>query len=144
MHFVIILNFAKNGQCITLDAGNVDADSLENWRTIHPENWSNNEVMNWIYSIAEDTEEIDADLLRGEAFSGITGKELSRMSERDFIKLDDKHGSILHQLFSFLNGIGKFKNLVHRKFEAVLQQKKTKFNESASHVCLNLRKNVDV
>ena len=76
--------------------------------------------MNWIYSIAEDTEEIDADLLRGEAFSGITGKELSLMSERDFIKLDDKHGSLLHQLFSFLNGIGKLKNLAHRNSETVL------------------------
>ena len=116
----------------------MDADNLENWRTIHPENWSNNEVMNWIYSIAEDTEEIDAELLRGEAFSGITGKELSRMSERDFIKLDDKHGSLLHHLFSFLNGIGKFKYYINRNSETVLF--KRNFNESTSYVYLNLRK----
>ena len=90
--------------------------------------------MNWIYSIAEDTEEIDADLLRGEAFSGITGKELSLMSERDFIKLDDKHGSLLHQLFSFLNGIGKFKNLAHRNSETVLP--KTNFNVPTPYITL--------
>lgn len=79
-----------------------DPDTLMSWTQKHPEHWSQNEILDWIYFVAG-TIEVDPTTIRGEGFQNITGPELCRMKLEDFQKRDPINGKCFFEMFRSLH-----------------------------------------
>jgi hypothetical protein len=66
------------------------------WQTRHPSQWSNSDVLDLLYYVAEASNFIDATQLRGEKFQDVNGITLPTMSKRDFIIRDPNYGHLLY------------------------------------------------
>lgn len=75
-----------------------DCDTLTSWTQKHPEHWTQNEILDWIYFVAG-TLDVDHSTIRGEAFQNITGPELCRMTLDDFMKRDPVNGRCFYDMF---------------------------------------------
>ncbi|KAL4225510.1 hypothetical protein ACF0H5_016199 [Mactra antiquata] len=75
-----------------------ETDPLISWTQKHPEHWSQNEILDWIYFVAGSID-VDPTTIRGEGFQNITGPELCRMTEEDFLKRDPVNGKCFHDMF---------------------------------------------
>jgi len=73
----------------------------------HPEHWSQNEILDWIYFIASEIN-IDAATIRGENFQNITGPELCRMSLDDFKRRDPVNGQFFYDMFRCVHKNGRW------------------------------------
>ncbi|KAL4224608.1 hypothetical protein ACF0H5_015306 [Mactra antiquata] len=81
------------------------ASEFMSWTTLHPENWSGAEVLDWLYYSAE-KHGVDCSLLRGEAFRTVTGEMLCNMNSQGFRNLDPFYGDFFYKLFrQLLNGL---------------------------------------
>ena len=82
----------------------MSSPSFLSWTCKHPENWSEAEVLDWLYYSAE-RNGIDCSLLPGEAFHSVKGRDLCRMSADDFQSLEPRFGQYFYSLFrQLLNG----------------------------------------
>lgn len=73
------------------------------WRCKHPENWTEKEVLDWLFYSAE-MSGVDTTNLHGEAFR-ITGRDLCRMNLEDFQRIEPQYGQYFYSLFrQLLNG----------------------------------------
>ncbi|XP_060082893.1 ETS-related transcription factor Elf-5-like [Ylistrum balloti] len=81
--------------------------NMKSWTEKHPEHWSNNEVLDWIYFVAAENH-LDVARLRGENFQTITGQKLCQMSQQDFIERDPEYGCYYYQLFRQIFNEAKF------------------------------------
>ncbi|KAL4225511.1 Transcription factor [Mactra antiquata] len=79
-----------------------ESDSLISWTQKHPEHWSQNEILDWIYFVAS-TLNVDPTTIRGEGFQNITGPELCRMTVEDFLKRDPVNGKCFYDMFRSLH-----------------------------------------
>ncbi|XP_052800153.1 ETS-related transcription factor Elf-3-like isoform X1 [Mya arenaria] len=79
-----------------------DPDTLLSWTTKHPEHWSQNEILDWIYFVASEIN-VDPATIRGEGFQMITGPELCRMSLEDFKRRDPANGQFFYDMFRDLH-----------------------------------------
>lgn len=79
-----------------------DTDTLMSWTQKHPEHWSQNEILDWIYFVAS-TIDVDPSTIRGEGFQNITGPELCRMTMEDFQKRDPVNGKCFYDMFRSLH-----------------------------------------
>lgn len=79
-----------------------DGDTLMSWTQKHPEHWSQNEILDWIYFVAS-TIDVDPTTIRGEGFQNITGPELCRMTLDDFQKRDPVNGKCFYDMFRSLH-----------------------------------------
>lgn len=79
-----------------------DTDTLMSWTQKHPEHWSQNEILDWIYFVAS-TIDVDPTTIRGEGFQNITGPELCRMTLEDFQKRDPVNGKCFYDMFRSLH-----------------------------------------
>lgn len=73
-----------------------DDVSLDSWRTTYPEQWTSEDVLNLIYSIAMQSRDIDLADFYGEKFQDVDGTQLCSMTERDFTDRDRKYGRLLY------------------------------------------------
>ncbi|XP_060569976.1 ETS homologous factor-like isoform X4 [Ruditapes philippinarum] len=79
-----------------------DTDTLMSWTQKHPEHWSQNEILDWIYFVAS-TIDVDPTTIRGEGFQNITGPELCRMTLDDFQRRDPVNGKCFFDMFRSLH-----------------------------------------
>ncbi|XP_045176612.2 ETS homologous factor-like isoform X5 [Mercenaria mercenaria] len=79
-----------------------DTDTLMSWTQKHPEHWSQNEILDWIYFVAS-TIDVDPTTIRGEGFQNITGPELCRMTLDDFQRRDPVNGRCFFDMFRSLH-----------------------------------------
>ncbi|KAK3602630.1 hypothetical protein CHS0354_034215 [Potamilus streckersoni] len=82
-------------------------EDLLSWTFKHPEHWTTQEVLDWIYWVA-DYQNMDCTRLKGEAFQNITGVQLCHMTLEDFIIRDPEFGNCLFEMFKNLNRDVKF------------------------------------
>jgi len=83
-----------------------DPDTLMSWTQKHPEHWTQNEILDWIYFVASEIE-VDPTTIRGEGFQNITGPELCRMDLDDFLRSDPVNGKCFYDMFQGLHKDGK-------------------------------------
>ncbi|XP_035828708.1 actin cytoskeleton-regulatory complex protein PAN1-like [Aplysia californica] len=74
---------------------------LTSWTSRHPQHWSREQVLDWIYYVVEQ-EHLDGSRVRGEAYQSLTGSELCTMTEEDFRRIDPDNGSRLSAIFRHL------------------------------------------
>ncbi|KAL3842086.1 hypothetical protein ACJMK2_020151 [Sinanodonta woodiana] len=84
----------------------VDEDLLS-WTFRHPEHWTTQEVLDWIYWVA-DYQNMDCTRLKGEAFQNITGVQLCHMTLEDFTIRDPEFGTCLFEMFKNMSRDVKF------------------------------------
>ena len=95
----------------TYFAGCLEDAEMESWRSVPPDQWSNADVLNFIYTLAAASPPspspsslgggqggIDVRGLRGERFQGLSGKEILAMSREQFVARDPLYGGRLHEL----------------------------------------------
>ena len=78
----------------------------DSWQSTHPSDWSPDDVLAWVYDMAELRDDIDETLLSGESFH-ITGKQLCTLTPQDFIDRDNKYGLTLYKCFKDLYSSGR-------------------------------------
>ena len=71
------------------------------WTEKHPRNWSNDDLLDWIYTVAG-IGHISIEGLRAENFQGLDGRQLCGMLESDFVQRDQINGAILYSCFAEL------------------------------------------
>lgn len=82
--------------------------SLLSWTRKHPEHWQSQEVLDWIYFVAEECfQDTDAPV-RGENFNNVTGAQLCRMTLEDFMRCDGFYGKELYDKFRACLMQGRF------------------------------------
>ncbi len=79
----------------------------DSWQSLHPSDWSPDDVLAWVYDIAEVRDDIDETLLSGESFY-ISGKQLCTMTAQDFIERDTKFGLTLYKCFKEIYSSGRY------------------------------------
>ncbi|KAK7098763.1 ETS homologous factor-like [Littorina saxatilis] len=87
---------------------NEDSSAFASWTYKHPEHWEAREVLDWLYTMA-DNENFDGAIFRGEAYNTVTGRQLCNMSLADFLSLDQNYGSRVHEIFQWLLQDANFK-----------------------------------
>lgn len=80
------------------------------WTQKHPEHWTQNEILDWIYFVASEID-VDPTTIRGEGFQNITGPQLCRMSLEDFLRSDPVNGKCFYDMFRSLHKDGKLISL---------------------------------
>ena len=78
-----------------------DQDTLMSWTQKHPEHWTQNEILDWIYFVAG-TIDVDPTTIRGEGFQNISGPELCGMTEENFLTRDPVNGKLFYDMFRML------------------------------------------
>lgn len=81
--------------------------NFSSWTYRHPEHWGRQEVLDWVFFIAE-VENFDGARFCGEAYQGLSGQQLCSMSQRDFVALDRHYGARLHSVFQSLSSGASF------------------------------------
>ncbi|KAH3877464.1 hypothetical protein DPMN_001331 [Dreissena polymorpha] len=79
-----------------------DPDTLLSWTHKHPEHWSQNEILDWIFFVATEIK-VDPATIRGEGFQNISGPELCRMTLDDFKQADPVNGQFFYEMFHELH-----------------------------------------
>ena len=80
------------------------APEFVSWTCKHPENWTEAEVLDWLFFSAE-RNGVDCSHLHGEAFRTVTGRDLCRMGMEEFCSLEPQFGLYFYGLFrQLLNG----------------------------------------
>lgn len=74
----------------------LQTEADNNWKICHPSKWSNADVLDLIYFVAEKSKFIDVTHLSGERFQDIDGIKLPSMTKRDFVKRDPTYGHMLY------------------------------------------------
>jgi len=64
------------------------------WHRKHPEVWCGEEILDWIYYVA-DLSNMDLKNLKGEQFQGLTGKQVCSMTHDDFVVRDPENGALI-------------------------------------------------
>ena len=80
---------------------------VKKWMTLQPENWTSNEVIDWLYCFA-DQNSIDCSTFRAEAFQDKIGQDLCFMHQEQFEELDPIYGKQIYDTFKCLLGSCKF------------------------------------
>lgn len=70
-------------------------DEPENWKRKPMEEWTANEVLDWIFCQAA-YHRCDLSSLRGEMFQDVNGRALSQMKETEFVAKDGINGALLY------------------------------------------------
>ena len=78
----------------------MDNLSLLSWTRKHPEHWERQEVLDWVYYVAEELfPENESSPIKGEKFNNVTGAQLCRMTLEDFQSCDAYYGKALYDTF---------------------------------------------
>lgn len=80
-----------------------EASDFKSWKRKHPEMWTCDDIINWIYSVAVPMN-INLEKLRGESFQGLSGLQLCRLTLEEFVERDQINGA---QLFNCLHELLK-------------------------------------
>ncbi|BFZ05323.1 hypothetical protein BsWGS_08362 [Bradybaena similaris] len=75
-----------------------ESDKLLSWTLQHPEGWTNTEVLDWVFFVAQERG-LDMQEFRGENFQAFTGAQLCLMGPEDFTRLEPKYGKIIYGMF---------------------------------------------
>ncbi|KAK6191588.1 hypothetical protein SNE40_003238 [Patella caerulea] len=78
-----------------------EQDQLLSWTRKHPENWSSEEVLDWLIYTGQE-KGLNMSELRAEAFQNLCGIELCRLSIEEFINLEPKYGKSLYEMLKHL------------------------------------------
>ncbi|CAG5136847.1 unnamed protein product [Candidula unifasciata] len=82
-----------------------ESDKLLSWTLQHPEGWTNTEVLDWVFFVAQERG-LDMQEFRGENFQAFTGAQLCQMGPEDFTRLEPKFGKIIYgMLRKLLSGV---------------------------------------
>ncbi|XP_062601638.1 ETS-related transcription factor Elf-3-like isoform X1 [Saccostrea cucullata] len=68
------------------------------WSNKHPENWSSQEVLDWVFYAAEKNG-IDCEHLYAENFRNIVGIDLCKMGLDGFLRLEPNYGQLFYKMF---------------------------------------------
>ena len=81
------------------------------WATVHPDNWTGVEVVQWLQSVALEMD-LNAEAMNhmSTAFGNINGQQMKALSRSDFLRLNSEHG---HQIFSLFSNILKGGKCMH-------------------------------
>lgn len=85
----------------------LDAPEIMRWTLKHPQDWTADEVLDWLYYSAE-KHGVDCSLLRGEAFRTINGARLCKMTLNDFTTLEPCYGRIFFDILREQISCGKY------------------------------------
>ncbi|XP_050409037.1 ETS-related transcription factor Elf-3 isoform X1 [Patella vulgata] len=83
------------------------ANNLLSWTTKHPENWSDSEILDWVFFVA-DKQRFDGSKVCGEAYQNLSGDKLCSMTRNDFLNVDPFFGSAMYDLFRQLVDTASF------------------------------------
>ncbi|XP_059150643.1 ETS-related transcription factor Elf-3-like isoform X2 [Physella acuta] len=78
-----------------------DGDRLLSWTRHHPERWSSNEVLDWLFFVAQERG-LEMQEFRGENFQNLSGAQLCQMSLADFTRLEPHFGTVIYEMFKAL------------------------------------------
>jgi len=87
----------------------------ENWQSLHPSCWTNNDVLDFIFYVASKWScgEDAVRNIRGEKFQGVDGRELYRMKVKDFLDRDPRYGKLLFDCVQELRAESEDLNLFY-------------------------------
>ncbi|XP_067122684.1 ETS homologous factor-like isoform X2 [Centruroides vittatus] len=68
------------------------------WETLSPDQWQCSEIADWLLDWAE-KHGVEPEEINTLGFSSVSGQDLCRLSERDFIDRDCQYGSMLYKSF---------------------------------------------
>lgn len=68
---------------------------VSEWHRKHPELWTNKEVLDWIFDVAQLCN-VNFRTFNGERFQNVSGVDLCRMSRNEFIRREPEHGSKMY------------------------------------------------
>ena len=79
------------------------ASDLESryWENKPPDQWTSEDVWHWIFSWASDRN-VDVEDVQPLAYANMTGQQLCQMSKNDFILMNPKYGSHIHETLNQL------------------------------------------
>ncbi|XP_048727260.1 ETS homologous factor-like isoform X3 [Ostrea edulis] len=75
-----------------------DSNEFARWSNKHPETWSSQEVLDWIFYTAEKNG-IDCEHLYAENFRNIAGFDLCKMGLDGFLRLEPNYGRLFYKMF---------------------------------------------
>lgn len=105
----------------------VDAPQIMSWTLKHPENWTPEEVLDWLYYYA-DIRDVDCSKFRGEAFRTINGETLCKMTINDFIEVEPCYGRLFYDLLREQIKCGRFGILNLNFFKRMLRRSLSVFS----------------
>lgn len=70
-----------------------DSGDMNRWQCLDPDNWSESDVLDFIYSL----DDVSPETLYGERFRGLRGFELCRLSLQEFRVRDQQHGQLIYE-----------------------------------------------
>lgn len=77
----------------TINALIHDSGEMNGWQCLHPESWSESDVLDFIFSL----DDVSLQTLRGERFCGLTGLDLCRLTVDEFVVRDQLHGQLIYR-----------------------------------------------
>ncbi|XP_034325880.1 ETS homologous factor isoform X6 [Magallana gigas] len=75
-----------------------DSNEFARWSNKHPEHWSSQEVLDWVFYAAEKNG-IDCEHLYAENFRNIAGINLCKMGLEGFLRLEPTYGRLFYKMF---------------------------------------------
>lgn len=87
-----------------------DSNEFARWSNKHPEHWSSQEVLDWVFYAAEKNG-IDCEHLYAENFRNIAGINLCKMGLEGFLRLEPTYGRLFYKMFRDLCDGCKFLSL---------------------------------
>jgi hypothetical protein len=81
---------------------------FKSWTLKHPEYWQKNEVLDWLFYVAQECH-MEYSRLAAEQFNTVTGTDMVRMNQKDWQALEPNYGDKLHSCFQ--NLLAKNKDL---------------------------------
>lgn len=83
-----------------------EVKDFKSWTEKHPDSWSSNEVLDWIFDVANERN-LDVAHLHAENFRTVTGYHLCRFTQQEFHERDPDYGTLYYEIFRQLYNGGK-------------------------------------
>ena len=93
---------------VALEPSAQSSQQLNSWTYCHPEDWDNDNILDFIYTVAERFEHIlqerfdEPPEILGERFQGLKGHDLLRMTKQQLTDLEPNYGAFVHMLLQQL------------------------------------------
>ena len=72
--------------------------AMDSWKFKHPEEWGSKEILDWIYYWLPQLPGGPDSECSGENFSKLDGRQLIKMSEEEFCKLEPSYGKMYYHM----------------------------------------------